>query len=52
MNKYIVIVFDGKKEHLHRSVHADSEGNAVEQVKKLYKDMTSLWNVEAFRMCG
>ena len=52
--RYIVVVFDGKKEHIHKSIVADSEAKALAKVKNGYVKRTGklskLWNAEAYQM--
>ena len=53
--RYIVVVFDGKREHIHKSIVADSAEDACSYVKKrLYVDqgkpISKLWNAEGFLM--
>jgi len=53
--RYVVTVFDGKSEHIHKSIVANSAKEACDYVKdNLYvkqgKPIRKLWNAEALPM--
>ncbi len=53
--RYIVVVFDGKREHIHKSIVADGKEQACSYVREqLYEKqgetIGKLWNAEAFPM--
>jgi len=53
MRRYIVVVFDGKEEHVHKSILAESKDCAIALVKEKWYigKKHKLFNAEAFPMC-
>jgi len=55
MDKYIVVLFNGKREHIYKSLIAENLPDACNQAYKLYKAKNSIngnETMEAFKMAG